>query len=537
MEKRKKMLRFIALCLFVVVLGFGLGCNGGGGGSGFSIQIPEGEKYLDDGRIIWATKPSDTSYLKIDDSIETAEWPLSSGDFFNPYYLWFYFKCFGEDGFIITVEPEDPDENIARFSVALHSRGINWTQETLDFINESPDNLALVFNIMEDLANGGGGIESLGLSNATSVEIKIFAGGHYEKQTKEGMDEVVDELYEMVDQQVPFPLRWIVSKEEFKKYMSQLVYKSEYVGGYEVTLSELLNMMIQPENWDNFNFMIRLQLQVPYDPEQPESGTFPWGQEIIVNSHTFWMEENPENIISFSPQIKKEGGIVATEIEDRPEGEPDIVHADFVENFDANVFLDTEGGTGAGIGLDEVTDSNFVKHILKNDGFRLIDTYNDNPPAFGAEDQILRIEHFLGYDAPEPIEIPLIDEQLYVFTNMNLLNSPNLEGIYLKSIKTDDPDLQLWNNSEDPHNYGLNFDAIKEKINSALSFTYFYSDPSQPTTLQDILKRAGKSKEGELSFGVIIHLDNGYKIELRAGIFNVDYFTDVYDSVLEGFLQ
>jgi len=535
MEKRKKMLKFVEVILFIIVLGFGLGCNGGGGGSGFSIQIPEGEKYLDDGKRIW---PASTSYAKIDDSIdmETMSLPNNPENSFYPYYLWFYLECFGEDGFIITVEPEDPNENIARFSVALHNRGINWTQETLDFINESPDNLVLVFNIMEDLANGGGG-GNLGLLDATSVEIKIFAGGHYEKQTKEGMDEVVDELYDMIDQQVPFPLWLIVSRQEFKGYMSQLVYKSEYVGGHEVTLSELLNMMIQPENWDNFNFMIRLQLQLPYDPDHPELGTFPWGQEIIVNSHTFWMEENPENIISFSPQIKNEGGIVATEIEDKPEGETDIVHADFVENFDANIFLNTEGGTGAGIGLDEVTDKDFVKYILKNNGFRLIDTYNDNPPAFGAEDQILMVENFLGYQVPEPIEIPLIDEQLYVFTNMNLLNSPNLEGIYLKSIKTDDPDLQLWNNSEDPHNYGLNYAAIKEKINTAVSFTFFYTDLSQPVSLQEILKRAGKDEEGELSFGVIIQMDNGYKIELRAGIFNVDYFTNIYDPVLEGFFQ
>lgn len=529
MKWNKKVLKFIVAGFCVSMFLFGLGCVGGGG-SAFSIQLPEGEKYLDDADL-WGFLNSE-KYTRIDDSIETETMVLPGNpeEVFNLYYLWFFMSCFAENGFIITIEPDNPEEDIARFSVALHNRGMNWTEETLEFINQDPDNLFLVFNIMENLLTGGG--MGLGLADATSIDIKIFAGGHYEKQEKEGMDEVVNQLYDMVDQQVPFPLWLVVTRQQFKEYMSQLVYKSEYVGGKEVTLTELLNMMIQPENWNDFEFMVRLQLQVPYDSEHPEYGTFPWGQEIIVSAHTCWMEENPENVISQSPLVKNEGGIIATEIEDRPEGETDIVHVNFVENFDANVFLDTEGGTGPGIGLDEITDLYFVKHILRNDGFRLIDTYNDNPPAFGAEDQILMVENFLGIDVGEPVEVPLIDEKLYVFTNMNLLNSPNLEGIYLKSITTDDPELQIWKNSEDPHNHGLNYDAIVEKLETAESYTYFYSDPSQPVTLQDILKNAGKSQEGELTFGVIIQLDNGHKIELRAGIFNVDYFTDVYDPVL-----
>ena len=129
-----------------------------------------------------------------------------------------------------------------------------------------------------------------------------------------------------------------------------------------------------------------------------DAGTYPVGLEVIVTAHTALMEDNPADVATYSPSMKAEGGIVVNSngIEEGGAsigGEPvDLVHADFVENCDANVFVNTEGGEyGLQNALADVTDIQFVDHIIKNNGFRLIDTYNDQAPAFGGDSQVLRV--------------------------------------------------------------------------------------------------------------------------------------------------
>ena len=269
-----------------------------------------------------------------------------------------------------------------------------------------------------------------------------------------------------------------------------------------------------------------------------DCGMSPFGLEMIATAHATLIQDNPEDVTSSTPSLRQEGGIKANSngLETDLATGDTIIHADLVSEFDANAIFNTESQSPQ-YGVHNISDRFFVdSQILANNGFRIVDTFNDTVPVFGSGDQILLLENFLGNALPTPIAIPLREEQLQVFANMNLLNSPNLVGLYLKSISTNDPGLQsnLWMNT--PGNRGLNYTAVKQALDGAVHYTYFLSDPSTPTTLADILVQLGKSTEGELSFGVLIDLASGYSIEIRAGLFIHDYFTDVYDTVLGDFL-
>jgi hypothetical protein len=181
--------------------------------------------------------------------------------------------------------------------------------------------------------------------------------------------------------------------------------------------------------------------------------------------------------------------------------------------------------------VDAVTDIQFVDHIIKNNGFRLIDTYNDQSPAFGRMNQVLRVEKMLDYSIDMP-DIPLSEDELHVFANMNLLNSPNLIGVYLKSIVTD-TGVQVWMD-EDTHK-GLNYRAIRDYIrDNAVSYRYFLSSTGTEISLIDLLKRIGNRNEGEQTFRILAGFEDGTSFEISAGAFIQDYFTNVYDPVIGG---
>jgi|GEM_PF-1614514 len=264
------------------------------------------------------------------------------------------------------------------------------------------------------------------------------------------------------------------------------------------------------------------------------SGTFRFVAEVTVRSYAVLMEDDPSSVSSSLPAVKQEGGIVvnAHGITVDPETGFPLIHADFVEEFDANVLLDSE--TGVEIALDALSPTSFIcQNLLRNNGFRLIDTYNDLAPAFGAGSMVVQIENFLGNSlGDEPMRMVLDASQLQVFTNFNMLNSPNLVGIYLKAIATDDPALQgqIWKNEETDR--GLNLTVLRDAVNNATGYVFSYSDPNSPVTLKELLKRVGKSEEGEVSFGVRVALASGKTLEMRGGMFCQDYFTNVYDPVL-----
>ncbi len=657
----------LGVLLVLMVLGFGLACDGGGGGGGSALPtLPEGDLYFSDEG--WMTG----EYLLVDTGLDST---FVNNNYGNPVWLdglLFWFNCFSEDGFHLVIEPYNIEESIARLSVALHNHAINFTPETWDFIEEDPaHNLFIVLNIMNALSTGSTGVLGLG-NTARNVEITITAGGEYQKVEKEDASQAVDELYN----QLPAAIRLVISKEKFRSYLSQLIYKGTYVGGGVIPLSTFLEMLASPLNWSNLDFKVTVHLsQIPiptidstsitassgktyrkrnlfnnssrsrvyidgptilftgipekylgldyiqtsyYDASasdtslltfrllrdatlyvaldslmddtalQPwldlgfeatgdtfmvtnypghalrevyakeveegtvvlpglnnpsyamytvfaSAGTFNLGLEIISCSHTTLMVADPAKVASYLPGTKEEGGIVATSVE--VNGDTTIVHANFVSGFDANVFLDTEDNADSG--LSQVTPAQFVGNILRNDGFRLIDTYNDQPPAFGYGNQTLYLDNLLGYPITPPIEVTLRQEELYTFTNMNLLNSPNLCGIYLKSITTDHPSLQLWEevDTDTVHSRKLNYSGIMAAINGLPeeNFTYFYSNPESPITFPELMERLGKSvEESELTFGVKILLSGGYTLEIRAGLFVTDYFTDVYDAAISG---
>lgn len=660
-----------------ILLAMGIACGGGGGGSSAVVwpTLPEGILHLNANGISGYTG---SNYVEVtpalDEFPEGTIWPLG---------VLIWTGCYAESGFMFVIEPDNPEEEITRFSIAYHPRGLNWTQSTMDFINEDPANRFLIFSIMAGLVDEDGP----GDGNTIGGEAYITAGGYYQSEMKESAQELVDNFYSLI----PFPYNLLITKEQFQAYLSEQIYNSTYVGGTRVTFSELAAMFLEPQNWERLDFkvtteyirafsdlmidrvavsgltydtnsikinnriyrgdgnnstgyritgfpeeivgrqFIRTQfgdaggtenpfltfnltrastLYMVVDPantglityltgdgwtlwdgetitvarpsapsdtitfnlyskeygdgeEYPlaislpgngdatkemyfviaDAGTFPYGQDVIVSAHTTLMENVPADVAAYQPAIKKEGGIVVNEngIEEdgaQIEAEPvDLVHADFVENFDANVFVNTEGGSyELQKALADVSNIEFVEHIITNNGFRLIDTYNDRYPAFGGDSQVLQVENMLGISLDalgSPISIPLSDQTLFTFANMNLLNSPNLVGLYLKSITTDDAGLTIWNNGVDDK--GFNFTAVRNYIRDhAVSYTYFLSSTGEEISLVDLLKTIGNREEGETTFRVLIELPEGKTCEIAGGLFVQDYFTNVYDAVIGG---
>ncbi|MBN1446013.1 MAG: hypothetical protein JW957_07905 [Candidatus Omnitrophica bacterium] len=666
-----------------ILLAMGIACGGGGGGSS---------------AVVWPTLPEGTLHV-YEEGMPGEYLDVSLLDYFTPggiwqfgYFLWF--NCYGEDGVIFVIEPDDPEEEVARLSVAVHPRGMNWTQETWDYINdpEHPENKFLVYEIMEGLE--GGGMAGI-IGGALEADFYITAGGEYQRQMKEGAQEMVDYYYGMI----PLPdliKQILLPKEDFQAYLSQQIYESKYVGGARLGgpgnggFSELAAMLLEPWNWERTDFVVTLDLvstfsnlltdrvavsgleygtnslflgnriyrgdgtnttgyrltafpeeitgrqfirtqygdagraENPFltfnltrastlyvavdstmavdstlitwltgngwtlwngetitaartrsDPgdtitfnlyykeygdveEYPlaialpgngdatkkmylviaDAGTYPVGIEIIATAHTTLIEDNPADVAAYSPSLKAEGGIVCTGIDiDGAEirGEPvDLTHVDFVENCDSNVFVNTEGGDyGLQTAVNEVTNIQFVDHVLKNNAFRLIDTYNDLAPAFGGDSQVLEVENMLGFPMGDySIRVPLDENTLVSFANMNLLNSPNLIGVYLKSIATD-TGIQVWR-EEDAHK-GLNYLAVRNHIrDNAVSYRYFLSSTGAEISLIDLLKRIGNRNEGETTFSILVGFEDTTTFEISAGAFIQDYFTNIYDPVIGG---
>ena len=265
-----------------------------------------------------------------------------------------------------------------------------------------------------------------------------------------------------------------------------------------------------------------------------DAGTFNLVVEVIGTSHAVLMADDPADVTSSTPATRQEGGVVVNANgigTDAGTGYP-LVHADFVQEFDANVLLGTE--TSEEASLAAVSPKWFVGScLLLNNGFRLIDTYNDATPTFGAGSQVIQLENFLGNSlGSDPVRMVMDASELLVFTNFNILNSPNLVGICLKAIATDDPALagQLW--KTDPADKGLDLAALIPAVETATGFTFFYSNPGSPITLEALLRQTGISGEGELSFGVNVTLASGFTLELRGGLYCHDYWTNVYAPVL-----
>lgn len=670
--------KLCAALIVAAVLLMGIACGGGSSGVVWPV-LPEGELYLYEegmggglgGEYIPVTEDIDNSFYQL---------PANPAETIWGHGFFFWQNCYGEDGFILAIEPDEPEADAARISVALHPRGMNFTQETVDFMEEDPENIFVVMNIMAGLEGGNaGGVLTRG---TVASDVYITAGGSYEREMKEGAQEMVDGYYA----NIPFPLNLFITKEQFQAYLSQQLYNSTYVGGERVSLTELLGMFLEPWNWNRTDFKVTLDLtsavfgmmenieaaegasgdydqrnlnnlalgnriyrgggdagsyraidfpleiggrQIirtrpgdagwegdeflffdltrpvvlylavdssmdaesalvtwlaadgwtlwegetvtarmsvsPYsfanfnlyhknceagevilpgnaDEEKQmyfvlaDAGTYPLGMDIIVTAHGTLMQDNPAGVVSYLPAVKEEGGIVVNEngiTEDVQSGLP-LAHADFVTEFDANVFVNTEGGSyGLQNAVGDVAGVQFVEHVLKNNGFRLIDTYNDQYPAFGGESQVLQVERMLGFGIDPPIRVPLLEEELFSFTNMNLLNSPNLIGVYVKSVATDDENIVIW--KDEPDDRGMDVWNIRDYLrDNALGYRYYISRPGEEVTLAELLQRIGKSAEGELTFRVLVELPEGKTFELAGGAFNHDYFTNVYDAAIGG---
>ncbi|MFA5646106.1 MAG: hypothetical protein WDA18_07120 [Candidatus Ratteibacteria bacterium] len=264
-----------------------------------------------------------------------------------------------------------------------------------------------------------------------------------------------------------------------------------------------------------------------------DSGAYPFGLDVIASAKS-GLIENPEEIPFMVPSIRQEGGLVVNQNGIDESVEPRRIHADFIETFDANVFLNTEEVYVCS--LENLSHTRFLEQLVRNNGFRLIDTYSDDAPAFDAPSQTIVLEKLLGTSLPSSFQLPLTQESLFSFTNFNQLNSPNLVGIRLSAISTDDPELRdnLW--LDTVNNKSLNWkEKIVPAIKSATAFSYKTEKNGPSISLQELLQRAGKNSEGEMSFQANVTLENGYEMILRGSIYCHDYFTDVYDPILRSF--
>ncbi|MBN1445236.1 MAG: hypothetical protein JW957_03915 [Candidatus Omnitrophica bacterium] len=680
-----------ALLSLLAIFVLGIACGGGGGSSAVLPVLPEGILYLSDEGMdaFFEDTPLygafGKEYIEVTAALDNSQLPLPA----NPartiwaHGVFLFFNCYGEDGVIFAIEPDDETESIARLGVALHPRGVNFTQETLDFIAEEPANVSIIVDIVNRLESGN---SSDAFLNAAEGSISLKANGQYGRLEKDDADEIVENLYS----QIPSEYTWIITRQQLRSYISQQLYHSAYVNGEDVTLTELCAMLCNPVNWGGLDFSVTANIRQPFsglmadidltvereyltgslrygnliyggelggeeltgyrilafpsdiggreiinthledageagegflsfnltkpsvlymavDPSNqtlinwlafngwtrfedngtPEiitaarppftspftfhlymkdytgeagypagislpgngdeagkmyfviadAGTYPFGMEIIVSAHTALMRDNPGEAGALTAAARQEGGMVAMSVTTDGETGFPLIHANFTPEFDANVFVNTEGGDNPQVELGDIEDIVFVKHVLENNGFRLIDTYNDLYPAFGEASQILSVERMFGYALDAPIVLPLLRENLYSFTNMNLLNSPNLAGLCLKSIRTDAEGIEIWKDEDE--NKSLNAQAIMDYLEgNAVSWQYFISSsPNTPVSPENLLKRAGRSAEGELTFDILIGLAGGGSMEIRAGIFDQDYFTNVYDALIGSFLE
>ncbi len=667
--------KIFAVMLALTLLFAGIACTGGGGGETPITwpELPEGTLYLYEegmpeqlgGEYQQVTPFLDYSYVPLPANPDKSIWA-------HGLFLWM--NCYDEDGFILTIVPDDPEEDVVRLSIAFNTRGINFGQKTLDFMAEDPANLFIVLGIMDRLEGAaGGGVLATGVIDS---DVYITARGYYQREMKEGAQDIVDSYYS----QMPTLLRLLISEEQFKAYISQLLYKSTYVDGERLGIpgvsggfTELLAIFLEPWNWPRTDFKTTIDLEVPIavisnvdslsegtyrlgsmeeggriynrgagdyflaefpseligrqiirtrlddrewsiddedfltfsltrtsdlyiavdpgntaliswltnegwldcgeeilidTPGDPfsfdlycypdhtqgpvslpgngggdetmmyfvmaDAGTFPFELDVIMSAHANLMQDNPADAARYLPDIKEEGGIVVNS--EVPGGawingeQVDLYYTSFVSEFDANVLINT-GEAGKQTAVADVTDIQFVEHILKNNGFRLIDTYNDKYPAFGADSQVMRVESMLGFTMDPPVEVELSRDTLYVFTNMNLLNSPNLVGVYIKSLVTDSTAFTIW---EDEQGGNLNVWGIRNYLrDNALNYRYFLARNNTEVTLVELLQRIGKSEEGELTFRVIVELPGNTTFEMVGGAFNQDYFTNVYDVALQ----
>ena len=667
----KKTNKLYALLLLVGVIAMGIACGGGGSSKAFLPTLPEGTLYFSEEGL----SSSGRDYVPVSEALDQSFYPLPD----NPeagislFGLFFWLNCYDEDGFMLMVEPDDTQEALARISVALHPRGMNFTQETVDFLNESPENIFIAMNIVNALGAGTGvtGILSGGIIDS---DIYITSGGTYKSEIKDGAQEMIDTFYD----NIPIVLRLFVRKEQFQAYMNQQLYNSVYEGGERISYEEFFSLFLKPQNWNSMDFkttldftmaisgimqnisasenavapysqsnvgtlssgsriyygtgtsyritsfpseiggrgVLRTQLNdagctdeefltfnlskpstlylavdpnnenlidkltndgwilwdgktmiarmnvCPYteitfnlysklfnsgDVSLPgngngstkmyfvlaDAGTYPFCIDIIFTTHSTLIQDNPSDVAFYTPKVKKEGGIVVNDngiTEDLQTGLP-LVHVDFVDEFDANVLVNTGESGGKQTAVDNVTDIQFVEHILKNNGFRLIDTYNDQYPAFGGDSQILFAESVLGFKLEQPIRIPLLKENLFTFANMNLLNSPNLVGVYIKSVRTDDENLTIWRNLTDDK--GLDFSGISAYLkDKGVNYKYFIAKIGEEVSIQELLKSIGKNDEGELTFVVLVELEDEKTFELVGGAFIHNYYTNIYDSVI-----
>ncbi|HNS49219.1 MAG TPA: hypothetical protein PKM61_06810 [bacterium] len=663
MANGRRTQKWLALGLAALTLLFGAACGGSGGGSGIRWPVlPEGDLYYSQEG--WArmneagTNIVTDDYTLVDSHLDDTQNLVFNG---NPMWLegyQFWYNCFSEEGFTLFLEPDDPQTEISRLSVAIHNKGMNLTPAAVEFIEQDPVNNAFVVLSLINALSSGGGIGTLGLTNSRSLNFRITGGGTYRSVEKAEMIGQIDAFYEAL----PLLVRLFISRNDFRGYMSQLLYQSTYEGGDNISLSALLESLTLPWNWAGLDFkttldikdatipavtrvtaksgknyriqnikngqrlylsgesaytfnsvpeslrflqyirtsladaarsdtdLVTLTLSRPADvyvgldprmaapawlngwentgvtlgttftdaqpmrlyrknfPAGPvilggvgssdyamytivvDAGRFDFGLEVISTARVGLMSDFDQAAV-IAPAARSEGGLTANSVSYLDD--EILIEGTFVDEFDANVFLDSEANYDTG--LDQLPINRLVDQMLRNDGFRLIDTYNDQGPAFGVMDQRLLVESMFGLAINPPLEVELKQANLTTFTNMNLLNSPNLVGLYLKSIATNDPTLALWLNTESPHSRKLNYSVIKPLFFDlpADRFTFFYDSPENPVPYQEILRAIGRNQQGaEVTFGVRVRMDSGYNLDLRAAAFVTDYFTNIYDSVV-----
>ncbi|MCX5642083.1 MAG: hypothetical protein NTY10_02410, partial [Candidatus Omnitrophica bacterium] len=164
--------RLVGILSVLLIVGFGLACSGGGGSNGSVLPtLPDGKLYFSQNG--WVQIIPSFPYQALAEYLpaDTAQLDASTAltipnDYGAPFWVEgyeFWGGAYGEDGFIMAVEPDNPSESIPRLSVALHNYGINLLPEATAFIQADPaHNLFPVIEIMSALSGSGGGISTNG---------------------------------------------------------------------------------------------------------------------------------------------------------------------------------------------------------------------------------------------------------------------------------------------------------------------------------------------------------------------------------------
>ena len=61
---------------------------------------------------------------------------------------------------------------------------------------------------------------------------------------------------------------------------------------------------------------------------------------------------------------------------------------------------------------------------------------------------------------------------------------------------------------------------------------FFIAKIGEEVSIQELLKSIGKNDEGELTFVVLVELEDEKTFELVGGAFIHNYYTNIYDSVI-----